>query len=201
MGAPVIDIAIIKGKTFEFMYRYAESELSYASVSAMPSAAPVRLSAISHGIPDGWPIRIEGVRHPVELNTPDGGYQIATLIDESTIELNDLALDQFRPYSAGGTIIFNKPFDLTGCSARMQIRDAVNGNILLSLSSDPLAVRDGSISIEVDLAGVSAKLSAETTSSITWQRGVYDIELITPDGSVYPITAISNVTVSGEVTR
>ncbi len=201
MGAPVIDITITKGKTFEFMYRYAESELSYVSVSGMPSAAPVRLIALDHGIPDGWPVRIEGARHPVELNTPDGGYQVATVVDDSTIELNDLALDQFRAYTTGGTIIFNKPFDLTGCSARMQIRDTVNGKVLLSLSSDPLAVRDGDIGIEPGLAGIVAKLSPETTAAITWGRGVYDLELVTPDGGVYPVTAVSPVTVAGEVTR
>lgn len=201
MGAPVIDINIVKGKTFEFMYRYAESELAYAHIMGMPSAAPVRLTAQDHGIPDGWPIRIEGVRHPVELNTPDGEYQFATRIGASTIELNGFTADQFRPYSSGGTIVFSKPFDLTGCSARMQIRNSVGGKVLLSLDSDPLVERDGEIEVDVDLAGLAIRLSPAVTAAITWTRGVYDLELITPEGNVYPITAISNVTVGAEITR
>ncbi len=201
MGAPVVDITIVRGKTFEFMYRYAESELEYARITGMPSSAPVRLTALDHGIPDGWPIRIEGVRHPVELNTPDGEYQFAKRVDESTIELNDFVADQLRAYSSGGTIIFSKPFDLTGCSARMQIRSSVNGDVLLTLSSDPLDEADGEITVQVDLAGLAVRLSPTATAAITWNRGVYDLELITPEGNVYPITAVSSVTIGAEITR
>jgi hypothetical protein len=201
MGAPVVDINIVRGKTFEFLFRYAEPALVYVAISGMPSFAPVRLSVPFHGIPDGWPVRIEGVRQPLELNTPEDEFQFATVIDASTIELNAVRADQWRTYTAGGSVIFNRPFDLTSCSARMQIRGSVGGQALLSLSSDPEETRDGEIQIDTALSGLAVRLSPTVTAAIEWSRGVYDLELITPDGNIYPITAISKVTVGNEVTR
>ena len=84
MGAPVVDITIVKGKTFEFAYRYAEDELVYLSIVAMTSLAPVRLTITAHNIPDGWPIRIDCVKAPEELNSdPDGDepYYFAKFVE------------------------------------------------------------------------------------------------------------------------
>jgi len=201
MGAPVVDINIVKGKTFEFMYRYADQELVYVPVSGMPSTAPVRLTIANHGIPDGWPIRVEGVRQPLELNSPDDSYYIASYVDQNTVELNTVRADEWRTYVPGGVAIFNRPFDMTGCSARMQIRASIDSPVLLTLSSDPLTIPDGDITVSISLAALSVRLSPAVTTTITWTRGVYDLELITPGGDVYPITAISKVTIGAEVTK
>jgi hypothetical protein len=201
MGAPVVDINIVKGKTFEFMYRYADEELVYLPISGMPSTAPVRLTVVSHGIPDGWPVRIESLRHPVELNNSSDDCYIATSVDPDTIELNAVRADGWRPYTSGGLVIFNRPFDLTDCSARMQIRSRVNGPILISASSEPLLGADGEIEVDPDLAALVVRFSPVVTADIEWLRGVYDLELLTPSGDIYPITAISKVSVGAEVTR
>jgi hypothetical protein len=201
MGAPVVDITITRGKTFEFMYRYAEPERVYLPISGLPSVAPVRLTVASHGIPDGWPISIESVRQPEELNTAEGDYLISTAVSGDTIELNSVRADNWRPFVPSGSVIFHRPFDLTGCSARMQIRDRIGGSILLTLTSDPLTVPDGEIDIDISLAALVVRLSPSTTAAITWARGVYDLELITPSGDVYPVTAISKVKIGEEVTR
>lgn len=201
MGAPVVDINIVRGKTFEFMFRYADEELVYLPITGMPNTAPVRLSIPSHCIPDGWPLRIEGVRQPVELNNADGDYYISSLIDSNTIELNAVRADLWRTYVSGGLAIINRPFDLTGCSVRMQIRDRINSPVLLTLSSDATTLPDGEIEIDVTLAAMIVRLSPAVTAAIDWTRGVYDLELITPGGDVYPITAISKVSIGAEVTR
>ncbi len=83
----------------------------------------------------------------------------------------------------------------------MQIRDRIGGSILLTLSSDPLTTPDGEIDIDTALAALIVRLSPATTAAITWARGVYDLELITPGGDVYPVTAISKVKIGDEVTR
>jgi hypothetical protein len=201
MGAPVVDINIVKGKTFEFMYRYADEELVYLPISGMPNTAPVRLTITNHGIPDGWPIRIEGVRQPAELNSADDDYYIATYLDANTVELNAVRADLWRTYVPGGVAIINRPFDLTGCSARMQIRDRIGGTVLLSLDSDTTTEPDGEIEVDETLAALIVRLTPTVTAAIAWLKGVYDLELVTPGGSVYPITAISKVTVGAEVTR
>lgn len=204
MGAPVVDITIVKGKTFEFMYRYADAELVYLPILGMPSTTPVRLTLAAHGIPDGWPVRIEDLRRPEGLSSEESGcgsHYFATLIDANTIELNQVSVSGARPWAGGGVVVFNRPFDLSGCSARMQIRDRVDGALLLSLSSDPAVTRDGSIQIDTGLAALIAKLEPTKTASLSWARGVYDLELITPGGDIYPVAAVSKVAVSPEVTR
>jgi hypothetical protein len=202
MGAPVVDINIVRGKTFEFMYRYADEKLRYAAIAAMPSTVPVRLTAPGHGIPDGWVVRVTGVKQPEELNTDDGSWLTAFVIDADTIELNRLVADRYwRTFVPSGALEYPTPFDLTNCSARMQIRDAVSGKVLLSLSSDLSTDPDGTIELDTDLAAVIIRLGPDVTEAITWNRGVYDLELITPEGNVYPLTAISNVRIGAEVTK
>ncbi|MBD1554758.1 hypothetical protein [Pseudomonas typographi] len=203
MGAPAVDLTIIKGNTFEFAYRYAEPALVYREISAMPAKTPVRLTSESHGIPDGWPVRIESVKTPAELNSPPDGCDayIATVIDENTVELNGVNAADWRAYQSGGFIVFRKPFDLTGYAARMQVRDRVGGVLLLNLSSDSAAERDGTITLDTSLAAIIIALDAATTAAIPWQNAVYDLEIESPTGEVYPITGVSRISALPEVTQ
>lgn len=204
MGAPVVDITIAKGKTFEFAYRYADENLVYLPISGIPSTTPVRLTVTAHGIPDGWPVRVEGLKQPEELNNDFSGcasYYFAKVINEDTIELNRVSAAGWRSYSGGGSVVIHQPYDLTGHSARMQVRDRVHGSILLTLSSDAFADRDGSIELDTALSSIIVKLEPPVTADIAWRTGVYDLELITPDGDVYPVTDVSRVSVGPEVTR
>lgn len=204
MGAPVVDITIVKGKTFEFAYRYAEDELIYLPIEAMTSVAPVRLKITAHSIPDGWPIRIQCLKAPEELNSnPDGDepYYFAKVLDVDTIELNTVNATCWKTYTSGGLVVLSKPVDLTGYSARMWIKDRVGGAILLKLDSDPSTSPAGTIQIDTALSAFIPKLSAAATQAIDWRKGVYDFEAVTPTGEVYAIAAISAVTVSDEVTQ
>ena len=204
MGAPSVDIAIVQGKTFEFVYRYADSELVYLPIEAMLTAAPVRLRVTAHGIPDGWPIRIEGVKSPAELNSVSDDCEFhffASVVDSDTIELNQVNASSWRAYGGGGAVVFHKPYDLSGHSARMQVRDRVGGAILLNIASDPLSSPDGLIDVDIELAALVVKISPATTAAIGWKVGVYDLEVVAPSGDVYPITSVSQVNVTPEVTK
>ncbi|MGV8917845.1 MAG: hypothetical protein ACOH2R_08605 [Pseudomonas sp.] len=203
MGAPVVDITLIKGKTFEFAYRYAANELIYLQIEAMTSVAPVRLKITGHSIPDGWPIRVACVKSPEELNNNPNGdepYYFAKVVDADTIELNSVNATCWKPYTIGGLVVLSKPVDMTGYSARMAIKDRVGGDVLLKLDSDPTTTPDGLIVIDTALSAFVLKLSATVTEALTWRSGVYDLEAITPIGEVYPIAAVSSVTVQAEVT-
>lgn len=77
MTAPVVDITITKGKTFEFSYRYADDELVYKPISAMPSTAPVRLTVTAHGIPRLPSIRRQSMNQRIVFQLP--GQPVAIL--------------------------------------------------------------------------------------------------------------------------
>lgn len=92
------------------------------------------------------------------------------------------------------------PIDLTGCTARMQVREEkASPTVLLSLSTTVspdaglivLGGADGTIDLVV---------SAEITAAIAWTGGVWDLEITLSNGDVVRL-AEGSVSVSGEVTR
>lgn len=97
------------------------------------------------------------------------------------------------------------PVDLTGWSARAQLRRTWGGEIWLSLTNT-----DG-ITL-TDTGGVVVDIPAAVTEDPAWNtrlkvtggepqaRGVWDLELINPDGHVTRLVQ-GTVTVSPDVTR
>lgn len=197
---PEIGLSIIRGKTFEYGFMYAEDQLAYLPITALASKAPIRLTIENHGVPDGWPVRVACVKQPEELNTPAGEYQIATAVDTNTIELNSLNGLCWKDYLPPGVLILRKPMDLTDWQCRAQVRDRIGGQILFTWHSDPAENPDGLI--EVDLARSAFVLTIDplTTEELPWTTGVYDVEAVSPTGDVYALTAVSPVEVVGEVT-
>ena len=91
----------------------------------------------------------------------------------------------------GGT-----PIDLTGCTARMQVRsDVESPTALLSLTTE----NDG-IALGGALGTIELYVSDEDTAAITWDGGVWDLEIVHPGGEVTRL-AQGSVSVSPEVTR
>ena len=75
------------------------------------------------------------------------------------------------------------PMDLTGFTARLQVRSRVDDDtILLGLNTE------GTIDKRIVLGGTEGTyqlvLSAVNTSALDWGSGVYDMELISPTGVV-----------------
>lgn len=87
--------------------------------------------------------------------------------------------------------------DLTGYTARMQIRsDVASAVILVALTTE-----NSGITLGNKLGTVTLFMSDASTSALTtWAKGVYDIELISPSLEVYRLVG-GTVTVSPEVTR
>lgn len=88
--------------------------------------------------------------------------------------------------------------DLTGCTARMHIRERIESpSPVIALTSD----EDDGITITPGPPGViTVVIPAETTTAIDWRYGVYDLELISPDGTVERLLK-GDVLVDPEVTR
>lgn len=92
--------------------------------------------------------------------------------------------------SAGAAI------DLTGCTARMDIRAKVDDTAkLLTLTTENDRIVLGDTAGTVDLL-----IEDEDTTGITWKSGVWDLEIAHPNGDVTRL-AYGSVSVSKEVTR
>lgn len=88
------------------------------------------------------------------------------------------------------------PVDLTGCSARMQIRRRINSNqVELDLEAE------GMISIADPESGhIRIEIPSETTAALAFRSAVYDIEIEFPDGVVYRFAG-GAIRLNPEVTR
>lgn len=86
--------------------------------------------------------------------------------------------------------------DMTGCTAKMQVRPSVaSPDILIELSTT-----NGRISI-IPLDGrISLYVSDEDTAVLTPAKAVYDLEIYLPNGEVIRLIE-GKVTIKAEVTR
>ena len=201
MSAPEIPITIYRGETFEFGIMYAEGEFvsPYPEIIGMASKSPARLIVPAHGVPDGWPVRIECVK-PFELNTPEDEWVYPKVIDADTIELNDVNAHCWQPFSGPGQLVVPKPADLTGWRCRAQVRNKSGSDLLHTWDSDPAQNPDSLVIVDVALSQFVLTMTAEQSESLGWSRGVYEAEVIAPGGQVYKLTAISPIEVTREVT-
>lgn len=200
MPASTYALSIARGKTLEQVMLYSYPYLTYRPISALLSSAPVRFTVANHGIPENWPIRVQGVTSPVQLNTEEDKVVQAFIVDENTIELNALDASTWGTFEASGHVVFKTPAALAGWVFRMQVRTSIGGDVLLSLSSDPADGADGDILVDTAQSSFTLILPAAITAAIEWKGGVYDIEAIRPDGSVVSVIAPSPITVEPEIT-
>lgn len=88
------------------------------------------------------------------------------------------------------------PVDLTGATARMQIRATLEApEVLLELTTT-----NGGITLGGVDGTVTLRIEATATAALTWRTGVYDLEVEFADHTVRRLLS-GGVSVSPEVTR
>jgi hypothetical protein len=201
MGCGQYDISIKQGATWSQVFRYEAAPVVYKAITAMPSKTPVRFTVTAHGMPDGWRCAVSGIKGPTDLNykgtAPKAeNYYIGTVVDANTIEFNDVNAGEMADYVSGGVLQYNTPVDMTGFTARMQIRSSVTatGTPLAELTSG-----DGDIVIDNVGKTITVTISATETAGFSFSNAVYDIELV--DGSMVISFLSGKVTLQKEVTR
>lgn len=88
------------------------------------------------------------------------------------------------------------PIDLTGCTARMQVRPEIDSDtVLLTLTTENGGITLGGVAGTIELL-----VSDEASTAFTWLSGAWDLEIEHPSGEVTRL-AYGTVSVSPEVTR
>lgn len=208
--AEVIPIKIVQGETFEWGFLWTDNEPRQVHITGMPSKVPLRLTVAGHGLPDGWPFWVSCVKAPEELNTAVSSPRAeevmeaeplwAKPVDADTIEVPGVVAGCWRPFSGPGVLITRTPLDLAGWQCRGQVRDKAGGRLLWSWHSDPAENPDSLIIVDHALSQFVLTMSAEQAAGLTWNRGVYEIEAVSPGGEVFKVTAPSPIEVAREVT-
>lgn len=113
-----------------------------------------------------------------------GKYNI-TIIEGATF---DLTLTWKNPDDS--------PVDLTGYTARLQVRPNAKdtGTPLLEMTTE-----NGRITLGDELGTIQLQLSAATVTNLAWKSGAYDLEMVS--GVIVTRLLEGKVTVSQEVTK
>jgi len=203
MTCAVQDITIIKGKTFSRILRWESLPLVYKPITAITQAAPVVITAIGHGLPDGWRVAITSVQGMRQINASvpskgavplAGEFHKATVLTANTIALNAINSLEFTAYTSGGTLVYFTPVSLAGATARLQIRATETATaILLDLVSPTNIVIDDTAKT------ITITITAAVTAAFTFLTGVYELEITI--GGVVTQLLRGSVTVVEEVVR
>lgn len=202
MSLQKLDISIRRGETVALPIRVESDTLAYKTITAVAQTAPVRITATAHGLTTGWRAAVMNVKGMVEINAEgnppkDKDLSRVTVVTADAVEFNQINAAGFRAYQSGGQLVYYAPFDLTPfTAARMTVKDRVGGAVLLALTS-----AGGTLEIDAVNQAVWIKLDAAATAALTFDKGVFDIELVDNDGKVTALcSAESRFTVMPEVT-
>jgi len=185
------DLHIVQGSTLRDTLRLMQPRYEYRPITAI-GGSPVRLT-VDHGLSGDWLAWVEGVNGMQGVNRSprtESPHRV-TVVDAATLEIN--ALSAFGLNPSGGQLIYKPPVDLTGATARMQIRAQVGGAVLLELTT-----ANGDLAF-TGPGTITRTLSAAQTAALTWTEAVYDLEVEYADGTVQRYLQ-GAVTVSREVT-
>ncbi len=194
MTSPVkLNLKIYQGSTFRQVLRWASSTKVYVPITNITKSAPVVITAANHAAPLGWRVKVVGAGGMKEINQLD--YQIVTDKTTDTVTLNQINSLGFTTYTSGGVLEYNQPVQLTGYTARMQIREKVGSDTVLH----SLTTENGGILLDTTLQTITLLIPDETTATFTFKAAVYDLEML-KSGEVSQL-ATGNISLSKEVTR
>ena len=196
MALQKLTLTIRKGSAENIPIRLEQSKWSYASISAVAQAAPLRITAPGHGVPDGWRVAIMNVKAVGDFgaaNNPpkDNELHTVTVIDADTVEFNAINGAAFRAHTGGGQLAWHTPVDLNlYVGARMNVRDKVGGVMVANWTTD-------TNELERDVANDTLWLRLDdlVTETLTAKNKVFDIELIRTGGDADRVCAYDSTLV------
>jgi hypothetical protein len=194
MTAPVkVNLKIYQGSTFSETLRKETSTKVYKPITAIYQQAPMVVVATAHGVPAGWRVKLTNIVGMKEANTTD--YIVATETDSDTLTFNSINAIGYSAYISGGIVEYNQPSDLSGVTARMQIREKVTSTTPII----ELTTENGLITINDTFKTITISIPATTTETFVFKNAVYSMELIS--GSIVTPFIYGSVSLDTEITR
>lgn len=186
---PLLKLDIQQGKTFQQTIRIETADITYKPITAITNTAPVKITAIGHGLKNGWRAAVVSVKGMTQINaakTPpdESDYHLVTVVDADNVEFNSINAADYSTYTGGGYLQYNTPLDLTGYTVRMQIRDKIGGTVLASTETGDAPLNTIKATVDAAENKILIEIAATDTAAFTWTKGVYDVELVSPTGVV-----------------
>lgn len=179
------DLVLVQGSTFHKVVRWESPRWRTVPIEGISQSGIVQVQTPTpHGIPDGWRVAVVDAKGMTELNArenPPGDEDLrtASVVSPTAVEFNEISSAAFRAYASGGWLKWREPKDITDYTARMSIKNRVGGDLLLSLGD-----ADGRLVVDAAEFTIELLIDSVTTEGITWAKGVYDLEMVSPSGVV-----------------
>jgi len=196
MAAPVkLNLKIYQGATFRETLRWEGGTKVYKPITAVSQSAPTTITADGHGLPIGWRFRVTNVLGMTEINSPEGSFYVAQPTDHNTIVVQNTNSIGFKPYTSSGVVEYQEPVDLSGVTARMQIREKLDSDtVILELTTE-----NSRITVDNLEKTIKLYISDTDTEAMDFTSAVYSLELV-KTGDVIPFVT-GSIGLVREVTR
>lgn len=196
-----MDITIKQGKTFTLTLKYGQPQFTVKAITGVTKSGQAVVTATGHGLTVDWPVWVVGVAGMDQINhTADELRQACAAYYGYYVDANSLRLDvdttRFGTYTSGGEVLYHPPVNLTGFTARMQIRETVESTTILHT----MTTENGGITLGGTVGTIALLISATDTAAFTFDSAVYDLEIISAGGVVTEVMS-GTVTLGDEVTR
>lgn len=192
---------IKQGATFNPVLKYSVPAFTVKTITGVTQSGQAVVTATAHGLPVDWPVWIVGVAGMSQINhlsadlsEPEKSYY-AYVVDANTLRLN-LDASRFDAYTSGGELLYHAPVNLTGYTARMQIRRSKTASTTVA----SLTTENSRIALGGTSGTITFSMSATDTALLEPSQYVYDLEVESAGGVVTRLLE-GLVVVSGEVTR
>lgn len=194
MTQPVkLNFKIYQGSTFEEILRWESTTKVYKPITGISQNAPCTIDSIANGLPVGWRFWVSNVKGMKEINS-DTPY-VATGVVADAVTVNSLNSIDFTAYTSGGVLTYNEPVDLSGYTARMQLRTKLDDATVIK----ELTTENGGITINNTNKTITLNISAVDTAAFNFAACVYSLELV--NGAKVVPFANGNISLVKEVTR
>lgn len=195
MVAPTrVNYKVYQGSTFGEDLRWESDTKVYKTITAISKSAPLTVTAVGHGMPEGWRFKLTNILGTVELNS-DTNYHIATTVATDLLTVNAVNSLAYTTYISGGVVEYNEPVDLAGMTGRMQIRSSVESTAVIYEAT----TANGGVVLNNTTKIITLTIPATTTALFAFSSAMYSLELINGT-EVIPLLS-GNLTLVKEVTR
>lgn len=201
MILPTLLLTVRIGAANDIPIRVESDTLTYATITGMSKSAPLRITAPSHGLPNGWRACVQNAIGMTEINVNDpirdGDLRRVLKVDANTIDFPGVNASGWRTWTSGGQVAYYAPYDLSGfSSARMDVKDAIDGSALASFSTSA-----GTLQIDSQNQVLWLHLTVAQASALPAGNHLFDIELVPVSGAIVAVCSPDSLlTVLAEIT-
>jgi len=121
---PRFELDMEQGATFNYTFHWYAGGKFMAPIEEITVGYPTRIKVTAHGLPtiSDTPVIISGVDGCEILNSKDTGIEEAIYVDADHFDMpQSTVADKWVPGT--GEMTYHQPSDITGFTARMQIRE------------------------------------------------------------------------------